>query len=336
MKLGFPQKLVISMFVLLIAVAVVAAILVKPPETRYVVVGVAGDTLTLYELAEKLDLQSTYFLRGKPYNLKVKVQHYAGLDELSEAFKAGEVDAVVLRVSDAALFVSTHNDSRIIGVDLVQGQLLLASQGANISGIDQAINASLLEKLGYVDEETFYLFAAYLKDLYNYTIDPAAAVKLAPEEAGEALATGRVEALVAGQPLASILVAEYNFTVAEWFPNLALKVLGIRDAPETVIVVKSSMVELEPDKLQALIDLRDQAVDTWLRDVPTTSGFLNEKYNLSERAVLNIYSYLQPPTSGALDDARIKAIKDLWNLLYDEGYLKVDPTTISDKVFEKP
>lgn len=336
MKLGFPQKLVISMFALLLVVAVAAAILVKPPETRYVVVGVAGDTLTLYELAEKLDLQSTYFLRGKPYNLKVRVQHYASLDELSEAFRAGEVDAAVLRVSDAALFVSTHNDSRIIGVDLVQGQLLLAPPDANISGVDQAINATILEKLGYVDDETLYLFAAYLKNLYNYTVDPGTAVKLAPDEAGKALATGRVEALVAGQPLASILVAEHNFTVAEWFPNLALKVLGIRDAPETLIIVRGSMVELEPDKPQALIDLRDQAVNTWLRDVPTTSGFLGEKYNLSEKAVLNIYSYLQPPTSGALDDARIKAIKDLWSLLHGEGYLKVDPATISDKVFEKP
>ncbi len=335
MKLGFPQKLVISMFVLLVLVAVVAALLVKPPETRYMVVGVVGDTLTMYEMAEKLDLHSTYFLRGKPYNLKVKVQHYTDLESLERAFEAGEVEAAVLRLSDAALFVSRHNDSRIVGVDLTQNHLLLVSEGRNITSIEGAINSTVLDRLGYVDEEALYLFAAYLKEGYNYTLDPSSAIKLGPDEAGEALAAGRVEALIVGQPLASMLIADYNFTVAEWISNLAFKVVGLRGAPETVIVVRSSVVELEPDKLQALIDLRDQAAATWVRDVPSTSKFLSEKYNMSEQAVLNIYSYMQPPGSGALDDPSINAIKDLWRMLFEVGYLKVDPATISDKVFEK-
>ncbi len=270
---------------------------------------------------------------GERYGLQIRVIRFQKTPDIATALAKGEVDVAIIPAEVAARIIENGASVKIIAVDMLQNQAVLAMSPSLKSPSDLKG-----KKVGVVTASgTYKMFKAYMAVIYGLKVyEPGGsgdveAVNVPPGSLADALQRGDVDAIVAWEPIVSEALGRGAHIVADYLT--LWKEAGLSGKPVMLVWVARSSVSREA--LRRLVEARAEAAKIWVSSPDKTRQIIVSLYRLDPKVFDTMYRRTII-YQGQLDNSAIKGIRSAWWLAWKGGYLPENPDSIPDSVFEAP
>ncbi len=323
MAWSFAQKLVVSLFILLVVTAVVAYVYGKPPQRVELRIGVLEGYPTTLFLAEQYGI-------GARYGIVLKLVRFRSSGELMEALDNGSINMAVLPPYMAAQRILGKGDLVVVAIDLLDDSGLMALRSLNIT------NVTGLEgvRIGADESSPEYKLFSYLyKELYNRSVETLNIVNTPYPQIIQAAASHEISAAIVREPYLAILQSDYNYSEVEKISTMMSKQLGTQEQiPYTLIVASSKLASEKPEGLDSFVKMHDYTATVWQERADLDEEIVMTKLNLTA-AQASLLAANMPAWTKGLTDTAIKMIKDTWQTEWKAGILKQNPAKIGTQYF---
>ena len=320
---SFAQKLVVSLFVLLVLTAVVAYVYGKPPEHVELRIGLLKDYPTTLFLAEQYGL-------GARYGIVLKLVRFDNVSALMGALDEGKVNMVILPPHLAAQRLLEKGDLVVVAIDLLDDSGVVALRSLNLT------NSSMLGGLSigaYKASAEYKLFAYLYEKLYNSSVDTLNIVDLSYKEVLDAAGRGEISAAIVKEPYISILQSDYNFSQVESIASMMGKYLKAPEQmPFTLILASSKLAAEKPEGLDSFVKLHEYAATIWQERADLDEQTIELNLNLTPSQAALLAANMPAWTQGLTDNA-VQLIRNTWKVAWEAGLLKQNPEKLGDQFF---
>lgn len=281
-------------------------------------------------------IESEHLLEARGCSLQVlRLQK---TPNILEAIAKNDTDLAVIPAEMAAKLIMKGVPVRIVAVDMLQNQAILARNASIRSPEDlegKTVGA-------VVASGTYKLFKAYMKIVYNLTVvegqkpspGVVTAVNVPPGSILDALEQGQVDAVVIWEPFVSLGLSRGLHVVAN-FTDLWEK-SGARGEPVMLVwVAREDFVKHNKEALDRFLSARSEAAHIWNTEPSKVYDVLSSLYKLPPDAQHILYNRTVI-VEGNLTSTLIESIRSEWWLAWKGGYLPESPDTIGDSVFYQP
>ncbi|MCE4609024.1 MAG: ABC transporter substrate-binding protein [Desulfurococcales archaeon] len=333
----YKMAIGIMIIIIIVAGALIYTVTSPQKESQETTEKYTIRTATLQGGISTLDIiEQNNLLESTGYGLKVlRLQK---TPDIIAALANNETDLVVVPAEMAAKLIEQGGDYYIVAVDMLQNQAILV--------VDNNITspADLTGKLvgAVVASGTYKVFKAYMQTVYNLTVVESdqpqpgvvSVVNVPPGSIIDALLNKQVDAVVIWEPLVSIGVTK-GAKILVSFSELWQEA-GLEGQPVMLVwLARGDFVENHPDALEAFLEARSQAAETWINDMQETKQIIVSLYNLDDATFNTMYNRTVIVADKYLSDELIDSIRTEWWLAWKGGYLEQDPANIPDTVFYK-